>query len=254
MQAEDGNARDGTFGVVFRLYNQSIGGAGFYAEQQEMRVEDGLFSAYLGDGSPVDPGDGTMSPPLDFTAFANAPQGVAFLGVTIGNAPELSPRLRLGSAPYAGVAAYCSDAGTVGGQPLASLQPRITGQCPTGQAVTGFTDDGRLICTDLGVAAPAAARECRWLTEYCPGDETQCTITCPETYPVAVSGGCDGIAGAASERAGGAFNQEDYPFTYSSFPDPDPQNYPEDFFDGWVCESNVQGGVQTVYIRCCTAR
>ena len=132
--------------MEFRLYVQEAGGSAFYAESQDVMVDEGIFTAYLGDGTPADLGNGTTSPPLDLATFANRPRGVTFLGITIDEDPEMSPRVQLGSVPFAAFAQTCGDANTVGGKPAAAFQPKTTGMCPTDQAVVGLAGDGSLMC------------------------------------------------------------------------------------------------------------
>lgn len=146
LSAEDGTSRDGTFRLTFKLYEQDIGGTAFYAEVQDVEVDDGFFTAYLGDETATDLGDGTTSPALDLSTFVGRPQGVVFLGVQVGEDPELTPRLQFGSVPFAAFAQSCGDASTLGGVPVEDLQSRITGNCPAEQAVVGLNADGSLIC------------------------------------------------------------------------------------------------------------
>lgn len=121
LAADDGTPKDGSFAFELRLYDLATGGTAFYAESQQVTIEDGLFTVYLGDGSPADLGDGTVSPALDLNVFSSRPQGVVFLGISVGSDPELSPRAQLGSVPFAGFAQTCADSTTVGGRTPASF-------------------------------------------------------------------------------------------------------------------------------------
>lgn len=146
LAADDGTPRDGTFDVELRLYEQNDGGTAFYAEAQSVEVHDGLFTAYLGDGDPGDLGDGTDSPALDLDTFVYHPQGIIFLGVTVGDDPEMTPRLQLGTVPFAAFAQTCGDAGTLGGMAAEDFQPATTATCDPAQAVVGLNANGTVVC------------------------------------------------------------------------------------------------------------
>ena len=146
LSADDGTPRSGMYTMEFRLYAQEQGGSAFYAETQEVSVDGGIFTAYLGDGAPTDLGNGSASPALDLATFAQRPRGVTFLGVTIDENPEMTPRLQLGSVPFAAFAQSCGNANTVAGKPASAFQPKLAGNCPTDQAVVGVGADGSLMC------------------------------------------------------------------------------------------------------------
>lgn len=77
---------DGKYTVVFRLYESESGGTPVWSETQtELDISGGLYSATLGVVTPL-------------TAAFDKPY---FLGVSVGNSPELYPRARLSSSPYA---------------------------------------------------------------------------------------------------------------------------------------------------------
>jgi hypothetical protein len=77
---------DGKYSVVFRLYESESGGTPVWSETHpELEVSGGLYSAALGLITPL-------------TASFDKPY---FLGVSVGDSPELYPRARLSSSPYA---------------------------------------------------------------------------------------------------------------------------------------------------------
>lgn len=77
---------DGKYSIVFRLYESESGGTAVWSETHpELEVAGGLYSAALGLITPL-------------TASFDKPY---FLGVSVGGSPELSPRARLSSSPYA---------------------------------------------------------------------------------------------------------------------------------------------------------
>ena len=76
---------DASYSVIFRIYD--VSDSVRWAETQTVTTADGLFSVELGsNGSPMTPDifDGELR-----------------LGITVGAAPELSPRTSLTSVPYA---------------------------------------------------------------------------------------------------------------------------------------------------------
>jgi hypothetical protein len=95
-----GNAKpNGTYPMVFRLYNSPVGGAVLWTETKSITLTNGFFSTLLGD-----------------TASFNLSQfdgQSLWLGITVNADPELTPRLQLAAVPYA---FYANDAGKLGGQ------------------------------------------------------------------------------------------------------------------------------------------
>jgi hypothetical protein len=77
---------DGNYTLTFRLYSVASGGVALWTEAQTLAVADGVFNALLGSVTP-------------FGALTFADQ--YYLGVQVGGNPELSPRVRLASSPYA---------------------------------------------------------------------------------------------------------------------------------------------------------
>jgi hypothetical protein len=77
--------------VTARLYPVPVGGAAVFAETAVVDVVDGLLAFDIG-GSP-------STGALDADLLAAYP--ALYLGLTIGNDQELSPRLALSTSPYA---------------------------------------------------------------------------------------------------------------------------------------------------------
>jgi hypothetical protein len=89
--------------MVFSLYTTDTGGAALYTETQTVRVESGFFSAEVGSVTP-----------LDLALFRD--NGTVFVGIQAGADPEMSPRIQLGSVPYAAFAQFAAAvAGPTGG-------------------------------------------------------------------------------------------------------------------------------------------
>lgn len=92
----------GEFDITFRIYNTSTGGSPLWQEAhtsgggQPVAVHDGLFSVLLGS---------TTAIPLSlFTSNLTL-----YLGIEVGTDGEMSPRLQLGSSPFAALALTVAD-------------------------------------------------------------------------------------------------------------------------------------------------
>jgi hypothetical protein len=85
-----GDPVDATVSVTFSLYAAASGGTALWTETQNVIVEDGYFSAVLGDGTAI--GAGVFN------------GSTRYLGVKIGADPEMTPRQEITSVPYALVA------------------------------------------------------------------------------------------------------------------------------------------------------
>ncbi len=85
-----GNPLDGVYSMTFRLYTDSLAGSLIFTEVLTVPVNSGLFSVELGNTA-------TIPYSLPYTAtFANI-----YLSIQIGVEPEMTPRRRLVSAPFA---------------------------------------------------------------------------------------------------------------------------------------------------------
>lgn len=86
IQNFDGSAVDnGSYDVIFKLYTTDVGGAAVWSETQSAQVTGGVYSVLLGSVNP-------LTVPFDQTYY---------LGITLPGGPELTPRSRLTSSPYA---------------------------------------------------------------------------------------------------------------------------------------------------------
>ncbi len=81
-----------TVNMIFRLYAAASGGSPLWEEQwtgaNSVQVSDGLFNVMLGSVTPIAP-----------TVITN--NSNLFLGITVGTDSEMSPRVQLGSVPFA---------------------------------------------------------------------------------------------------------------------------------------------------------
>lgn len=97
---------NGTYSVVFSIYNVNAGGAPLWTETQNVQVNAGGFSAYLGSVTP-------LAVPFNEDYF---------LGIKVGADPEMTPRLKLA---VVGTSAFALDAANLGGQPPSSYAPAV---------------------------------------------------------------------------------------------------------------------------------
>jgi len=97
----DGEPVEGPVTVTFAIYDGERVADPAWTETQRIVATRGLFAAYLGDTVDV-----------DLATFAGSSD--LWLGITVGDDSEME-RIRLGSSPFAGHAAWCGDADTLGG-------------------------------------------------------------------------------------------------------------------------------------------
>jgi hypothetical protein len=116
--------------MVFSFYTTDTGGAALYTETQTVMVQDGYFNADIG----------TVMP-LDLALFRD--NGTVFVGIQVGADPEMTPRIQLGTVPYAAFAQYAA-----------------TGPTPT------------LECMTVSMMATATPM----------GGSFDTTVTCPDGY------------------------------------------------------------------------
>lgn len=95
LKDENGNlVADGDYDITFRIYDSPTEPGELWEETQTLAVADGIFNAILGGQTDLD---------LDF----DVPY---WLGIAIGEDPELTPRIELAASPYAYRAAVADSA------------------------------------------------------------------------------------------------------------------------------------------------
>lgn len=77
---------DGSYSVVFTIYDSPSGGTSKWTETQSITTSGGLFTVLLG----------TITPVID-TVFNNSSR---YLGIKVASDPEITPRTQLVSTPY----------------------------------------------------------------------------------------------------------------------------------------------------------
>ena len=87
-----GNPLTGQYPMIFRLYDVAADGVHLWEEQwtgpNSVQVSDGLFNVMLGSITPI---------PQDVITTHDS----LFLGITVGADDEMTPRVQLGSVPFA---------------------------------------------------------------------------------------------------------------------------------------------------------
>jgi hypothetical protein len=132
----NGNPLTGTYNMIFRLYDAASGGTPLWTEQwtgsNGVRVSDGLFNVMLGSLTPV---------PQSVIAGHDS----LFLGITVGTDDEMTPRVQLGSVPFAVQALTVPDASITGAK------------IATGGITTTHLLDGAVTQAKLGADVSLAA-------------------------------------------------------------------------------------------------
>ena len=136
-----GDPIDTNVTAVFSIYTSEVGGTALWTETQDVLVEDGLFTAYLGDVTT-----------LDLTLFRD--NGDLWLGIQIGTDSEM-PRVLLGSNPFAAYSEWCGNhptpdfadiTGTVDPADLPASVVSGPLACTGTEKVTGVDSSGALLC------------------------------------------------------------------------------------------------------------
>ena len=135
---------EGAVDMVLSIYDVQAGGTALWFETQSVLVEDGLFTAYLGDITA-----------LDLGLFRDNDE--LWLGVRVGDDEEMD-RVYLGSNPFAAYAEYCGNVpehahaygDLTGTLPDAALPDGVVvgeQSCEGTDKVTGIDTSGVLICS-----------------------------------------------------------------------------------------------------------
>ncbi len=123
--------------ITFRLYDAEEGGLTLHEEPIVTATEEGRFAVYLGE-----------SQAIFARLFLSNPE--LWLSLQVNQDPEATPRIPLGTVPYAAAANYCADAETVGGLTGAELVSMYSrpNNAET-RCVSGEYLDGDGVCRNL---------------------------------------------------------------------------------------------------------
>ncbi len=127
-----------TLSMSFRLYSAVTGGTPLWSEQWSgpngVKVSDGLFNVMLGSLTPI--------AQSVITGNSNL-----FLGITVGTDDEMTPRVQLGSVPFAVQALTVPD----GSITKAKLAADVSLVPPTGSITTTTIADGAVTDSKLNI-------------------------------------------------------------------------------------------------------
>ncbi len=157
----NGDPYTGTIKFTFTIYDAATDGTSLWTEDHNVVMDDGYYSVRLGEsGTPLPAGlfDGS----------------VLYLGVKIGTDPEMTPRQRIGSVPYAFVADNVT--GDITPKSVSVNSVKVIAEDGT---LHGFQSTLKYV--DLDIAAGAN------------GASISGTAACPADY-VVVGGGCQATA------------------------------------------------------------
>lgn len=118
---------------VFSVYAKASGGTALWSEEQNITLDDGYFSTQLG----ADTANGFGADLFDGSTL--------YLGVTVGNDAEMTPRQTISSVPYALLAGSAVTALSAVNTPFTGLTG-FPAACGDGQYLKGFAADGTATC------------------------------------------------------------------------------------------------------------
>lgn len=88
LRDQNDNLLNGSYNIIFRIYDSATGGTALWTEiQSNVQINNGLYTVVLGSSTPLT---------ADFFSEDNR-----YVGVQVGNDPEMSPRIQLLSVPFA---------------------------------------------------------------------------------------------------------------------------------------------------------
>lgn len=124
----------GELEIRFRLYAvEDPSSTPLHEETQQVRVDKGHFTVYLGDATALAP-----------AIFRDNTR--LFLGIKVADDAEMDPLLTVATAPFAGYAQYCGEALRVQGLERTDIQRRVASGCPSGSSITAIDADGNVMC------------------------------------------------------------------------------------------------------------
>jgi hypothetical protein len=141
----NGSPLTGTYNMIFRLYDAATGGTPLWTEQwtgsNGVKVSDGLFNVMLGSLTPI-----PTSLVTDHSSL--------FLGITVGTDDEMTPRVQLGTVPFAVQALTVPD----GSVTTAKIADGAVTQAKLGVDVSMVPPDGSVTTAKLANGAVTQAK------------------------------------------------------------------------------------------------
>jgi hypothetical protein len=145
-----GNPLEGAFDITFSIYDSEDANATpLLTELQSVEVRKGFFTAYIGD---------TSGGALNLLPFKE--HQVLFVGIKVRDNPEATPRLQLGTAPFAAFSQFARDTLTIAGIPANELQRPLKTTCAAlGSYIKEIAQNGSVVCgSELGGGTVSTAQ------------------------------------------------------------------------------------------------
>jgi len=138
---------NGNYPMMFLLYTVPSGGSAFWTENQSVTVKNGLFSVLLGSGTPIDsvPSSGTI-----------------YLAMSVAGGPELTPRIRIGSAAFAYLSGRAANADLLQGKDTAAFDSRYVNEGQASSVTSNMMVDGTIAVVDLGQMGASSGQVMKW--------------------------------------------------------------------------------------------
>jgi hypothetical protein len=168
---------DADVSFVFAIYAGATGGTALWTETQTVTVDQGYFSARLGDVTALDPDlfDGSKT---------------LYLGVKVGVDAEMTPRQAITSVPFA---LHSKDADHAATADLATM---ATNANTAANATHAIAADSATNATNATTAAAVTSIASNFSQATATGSATTSAVVaaCPTGYK-AIAGGCNATTG-----------------------------------------------------------
>jgi hypothetical protein len=145
---------NGEYPMMFLLYTQPTGGSAFWSENQSVTTKDGLFSVLLGSVTSIDSVPST---------------GTAYLAMTVSGGPQLTPRIRLASAPYAYLTSRAANADLLQGRDTTTFSrsghnhdAAYVNEGQASSVTSNMMVDGTIAAVDLNQMGASSGQVMKW--------------------------------------------------------------------------------------------
>ena len=172
-----GQPLTGTYPMVFRLYNSASNGTPLWEEQwtasNSVAISDGLFNVMLGSLTPISQATLTGNSSL-------------WLGISVGSDSEMTPRVQLGSVPFAFQALTVPDGAITsaklanGSVSQAKLGADVSLVPPDGSINTAKLADGAITAGKINLQSGTSCVQSNPATIVMPGNYQEPTPIIPE--------------------------------------------------------------------------